>query len=97
MSEIEKKVDDMLIDLNTESDCMPFSINSDFANDLKQRVVKLFDTPVVSESLLDDMELELRQSKQELPKITKGVEECYYEIGWKKSQEHFRMLLNNSR
>lgn len=53
--------------------------------------------PCVSESLLDDMDLELRQSKQELPEIAKGMGECYYEIGWKKSQQHFQMLIDNSR
>ena len=52
--------------------------------------------PCVSESLLADMDLELRQSKEELPEIAKGTGKCYYEIGWKKSQGHFQMLLNNS-
>lgn len=49
--DIKKQVKNMLEKLKDDTKCMPFSTQSEFANDLKKMIIKLFSIHSVSDSV----------------------------------------------
>jgi|GEM_PF-5762026 len=79
----------------TDADKNKVALEQYLTSEKGKQALSLFS---ISESALnDDIELELRQRTQELPNKTTACEKLYYEVGWRESAKHTKMLISHSR